>query len=38
VIVGLKSPQPDVRAWRIVDGKVSAAALEVEEDGPPPAA
>jgi [CysO sulfur-carrier protein]-S-L-cysteine hydrolase len=38
VIVGLKSSQPDVRAWRIVDGKVSAAALEVEEDGPPPAA
>ena len=38
VIVGLKSPAPDVRAWRIVDGNVSAAALEVEEDGPPPAA
>ena len=38
VIVGLKSPQPDVRAWRIVDGAVSEAALEVEEDGPPPAA
>ncbi len=38
VIVGLKSPQPDVRAWRIVDGQVSEAALEIEEDGPPPAA
>ena len=38
VIVGLKSPEPDVRAWRIVDGQVSEAALEVEEDGPPPAA
>ena len=38
VIVGLKSPQPDVRAWRIVDGAVSAASLEIEEDGPPPAA
>jgi [CysO sulfur-carrier protein]-S-L-cysteine hydrolase len=37
VIVGLKSPEPDVRAWRIVDKKVSPAALEVE-DGPPPAA
>lgn len=38
VIVGLKSPEPDVRAWRIVDGQVSEAALEIEEDGPPPAA
>ena len=38
VIVGLKSPVPDVRAWRIVDGQVSEASLEVEEDGPPPAA
>jgi [CysO sulfur-carrier protein]-S-L-cysteine hydrolase len=38
VIVGLKSPEPDVRAWRIVDGQVSAASLEVEADGPPPAA
>ena len=38
VIVGLKGPEPDVRAWRIVDGTVSAATLEVEEDGPPPAA
>ena len=38
VIVGLKGPEPDVRAWRIVDGTVSAATLEIEEDGPPPAA
>jgi [CysO sulfur-carrier protein]-S-L-cysteine hydrolase len=38
LIVGLKSPEPDVRAWRIVDGTVSQATLEVEEDGPPPAA
>ena len=38
VIVGLKSPEPDVRAWRIVDGQVSQASLEIEEDGPPPAA
>ena len=37
VIVGLESGEPDVRAWRIVDGAVSAAALEVE-DGPPAAA
>jgi [CysO sulfur-carrier protein]-S-L-cysteine hydrolase len=37
VIVGLKSPEPDVRAWRIVDGTVSPAALDVD-DGPPPAA
>jgi [CysO sulfur-carrier protein]-S-L-cysteine hydrolase len=37
VIVGLKTPEPDVRAWRIVDGKVSEAALDLE-DGPPPAA
>ena len=38
VIVGLKGPEPDVRAWRIVDGQVSEASLEIEEDGPPPAA
>ena len=38
VIVGLKSASPDVRAWRIVDGNVSPADLEVEEAGPPPAA
>lgn len=37
VIVGLKAPEPDVRAWRIVDGAVSEAALELE-DGPQPAA
>ena len=35
VIVGLEHPEPDVRAWRIVDGTVSEAALEVE-DGPAP--
>ena len=29
VIVGLKADEPDVRAWRIVDGKVSEARLEV---------
>ena len=29
VIVGLKAGEPDVRAWRIVDGQVSEAALEV---------
>jgi proteasome lid subunit RPN8/RPN11 len=38
VIVGLKSSEPDVRAWRIVDGQVSEASLEIEDDGPPPAA
>jgi proteasome lid subunit RPN8/RPN11 len=38
VIVGLKRPEPDVRAWRIIDGQVSEATLEVEEDGPRPAA
>jgi [CysO sulfur-carrier protein]-S-L-cysteine hydrolase len=38
VIVGLKGSEPDVRAWRIVDGQVSAATLEVEDDEPPPAA
>jgi [CysO sulfur-carrier protein]-S-L-cysteine hydrolase len=37
VIVGLKGNEPDVRAWRIVDGVVSEAALEVD-DGPPAAA
>jgi [CysO sulfur-carrier protein]-S-L-cysteine hydrolase len=30
VIVGLKSAEPDVRAWRIVDGEVSEGLLEVE--------
>jgi [CysO sulfur-carrier protein]-S-L-cysteine hydrolase len=29
LIVGLKSDEPDVRAWRIVDGQVSEARLEV---------
>jgi [CysO sulfur-carrier protein]-S-L-cysteine hydrolase len=29
VIVGLEHDQPDVRAWRIVDGQVSQASLEV---------
>ena len=37
LIVGLKGSEPDVRAWRIVDGQVSEAALELE-DGPTPAA
>ncbi len=32
LILGVKDPDhDDVRAWRIVDGKVSEAALEVEE-------
>jgi proteasome lid subunit RPN8/RPN11 len=30
VIVGLKDAEPDVRAWRIVDGTVSEAELIVE--------
>jgi proteasome lid subunit RPN8/RPN11 len=29
VIVGLRADEPDVRAWRIVDGQVSEAQLEV---------
>ena len=29
VIVGLKGDEPDVRAWRIVDGQVSEAQLEL---------
>ena len=29
VIVGLEHDEPDVRAWTIVDGQVSPAALEV---------
>jgi [CysO sulfur-carrier protein]-S-L-cysteine hydrolase len=29
VIVGVKDADPDVRAWRIVDGKVSPGDLEV---------
>jgi [CysO sulfur-carrier protein]-S-L-cysteine hydrolase len=31
VIVGVSGEEDDVRAWRIVDGRVSAAPLEVEE-------
>jgi [CysO sulfur-carrier protein]-S-L-cysteine hydrolase len=31
VIVGLEGEEVDVRAWRIVDGQVSEAALEVED-------
>jgi [CysO sulfur-carrier protein]-S-L-cysteine hydrolase len=31
VIVGLKGAEPEIRAWRIVDGAVSEAALEVED-------
>jgi proteasome lid subunit RPN8/RPN11 len=34
VIVGLDDAEPDVRAWRIVDGVVSEAALEVEDGAP----
>ena len=34
VIVGLDGGEPDVRAWRIVDGTVSEAALEVEDGAP----
>lgn len=30
LIIGLKDPEPDVRAWRIVDGQVSQAELTVE--------
>ena len=31
MIVGLENDEPDVRAWKIVDGTVSEAALEVED-------
>jgi proteasome lid subunit RPN8/RPN11 len=31
VIVGVAGEEDDVRAWRIVDGQVSPAPLEVEE-------
>jgi [CysO sulfur-carrier protein]-S-L-cysteine hydrolase len=34
VIVGLEHGEPEVRAWRIVDGAVSEAALEVEDGAP----
>ncbi len=30
VIVGLAGPEPEVRAWRIVDGQVSEAELHVD--------
>ena len=31
IIVGLTDDQPDVRGWRIVDGKVTESALEVQD-------
>src|ERR1700741_1619176 len=31
VIVGVEDDEPDVRAWRIVDGAATEAALEVED-------
>ena len=31
VIVGVAGADPDIRAWRIVDGQVSEATLEVED-------
>jgi proteasome lid subunit RPN8/RPN11 len=31
LIVGLENDEPDVRAWRIVDGTASEAELEVED-------
>jgi proteasome lid subunit RPN8/RPN11 len=34
VIVGLETGEPDVRAFRIVDGAVAEAALEVEDGAP----
>jgi proteasome lid subunit RPN8/RPN11 len=34
VIVGVASEEPDIRAWRIVDGQVSQATLEVEDGTP----
>jgi proteasome lid subunit RPN8/RPN11 len=37
VIVGVKSEAPDIRAWRIVDGAVSEAALEVQNGTHPDA-
>jgi proteasome lid subunit RPN8/RPN11 len=33
VIVSLEHGEPDVRAWRIVDGAVSEAAFEVDDAG-----
>ena len=32
VIVGLKGEEPEVRAWRILDGQVSETELVVEDD------
>jgi proteasome lid subunit RPN8/RPN11 len=32
MIVGLEHDEADVRAWKIVDGTVSEAALEVEDE------
>ena len=37
VIVGVKGEEPDIRAWRIVDGAVSEAALEVQNGAAPTA-
>jgi proteasome lid subunit RPN8/RPN11 len=37
VIVGVKAEEPDVRAWRIVDGAVSDAALEGQNGTAPDA-
>jgi [CysO sulfur-carrier protein]-S-L-cysteine hydrolase len=34
VIVGLAADEPDVRAFRIVDGSVSTAEIEVEDAAP----
>jgi [CysO sulfur-carrier protein]-S-L-cysteine hydrolase len=34
VIVGLEGDAVDVRSWRIVDGAVSEAALEVQDGAP----
>ena len=32
VIVGLKDSEPDVKAWRILEGEVSAGELHVADD------
>jgi proteasome lid subunit RPN8/RPN11 len=32
VIVGVKDSEPDVRAWRIVDGEVAQSDLNVDEE------
>src|SRR3954470_3015213 len=31
LIVGVAGEEPDIRAWRIVDGQVSEATIEVED-------